>query len=346
MRLQDATTLDRPWRRPGALRYALGRLAGILRPPVTLEAPPADGLVIDRDVPVPVRDGTILRVNVHRPSGDTPAPVLLSAHPYGKDNVPARSGGRARIPLQYRMMRQPARVRHSVLTGWEAPDPVWWVAHGYVVINADLRGAGTSDGVGDLLSDQEAEDVHDLIEWAGVQPWSSGKVGMLGVSYLAISQYKAAALRPPHLAAICPWEGMTDAYRDLMRPGGLLEDGFARLWASRTKKVARLASDVGAQQRAHPLRDEWWDSLTPELAKIEVPMLVCASFSDNNLHSRGSFRAFEQASSPDRFAFTHRGGKWATFYSEPRPRRAAAVLRPVPQGQGGPEAARGATGGA
>ena len=68
---------------------------------------------------------------------------------------------------------------------------------GYAVVNCDLRGFGTSDGVGNLLTDAEARDVYDLIEWAGTQSWSSGKVGMNGVSYLAISQYKAAVLRPP-----------------------------------------------------------------------------------------------------------------------------------------------------
>ena len=137
------------------------------------------------------------------------------------------------MPVQYRMLRQPSRVRFSSLTGWEAPDPVWWAGQGYAVVNCDLRGAGTSGGRGSLLSDQEAEDVYDLIEWAADQPWSSGSVGLLGVSYLAISQWKAAALAPPHLRAICPWEGFTDAYRDLAFPGGIREHGFTRLWSCR-----------------------------------------------------------------------------------------------------------------
>lgn len=308
--------LDRPWRRPGVARYAFDRLRGAIRPPVILEEPPPGGLRVGKDVAVPLRDGVLLRVNVHRPIDDAPAPVLVSAHPYGKDHVPARGGRRPKMPLQYRMMRQAAPIRHSTLTGWEAPDPVWWVAQGFVVVNADLRGAGKSDGVGDLLSDQEGEDVYDLIEWAAAQSWSDGNVGMLGVSYLAISQYKAAALRPPSLKAICPWEGMTDPYRDLMRPGGLLEDGFAKLWTTGIRRTTRNRTNISGEQRARPLRDEWWESVTPELSKIEVPMLVCASFSDNNLHTRGSFRAFQQVSSYDRFGYTHRGGKWAVFYSD------------------------------
>ena len=112
----------------------------------------------------------------------------------------------------------------------EAPDPAWWAAQGYAVVNCDLRGAGTSEGSAGLLSDQEGEDVYDLVEWAAAQPWSTGAVGMMGVSYLAMSQWKAAALQPPGLKAICPWEGFTDAYRDLMRPGGIRENGFVTLW--------------------------------------------------------------------------------------------------------------------
>ncbi len=307
---------QRPRRRPGAVAYALRRVRALVRPPVTIAPAPA-ALRKDRDVEVAMRDGVILRVNVYRPPGDGPFPALLSAHPYGKDNVPRprRRGGFA-LSFQFRIMNQPLPLSISSETGWEAPDPVWWTQHGYAVVNADLRGAGTSDGVGSLMSDDEARDVYDVIEWIGAQPWCSGAVGMLGVSYLAISQYKAAALRPPSLRAICPWEGFTDAYRDFMTPGGVREQGFSRIWQSQTKRVARMGEDLASEREAHPLRDEWWRGLVPDLRAIEVPMLVCASFSDANLHSHGSFRAFERAGSEHRFMYTHRGPKWATFYGE------------------------------
>ena len=317
MRRATTPLLSHPWRRPGAARYALARLKGIVRPPITVYEPPSGSVVSDLDVAVPVRDGTMLRLNVYRPPGAGPFPVIMSAHPYGKDRLPSRTGRRSRFSVQYRIMQQSAPVTFSTLTTWEAPDPAWWVQHGYVVVNADLRGGGTSDGVGALLSDQEAEDFYDLIEWVGQQAWCTGSVGLLGVSYLAMSQYKVAALKPPSLKAISPWEGMTDAYRDLMRPGGLYERGFTFIWANSTKHAARLSVDIGREQKTRPLRDEWWQSITPDLAKIEVPMLVCASFSDNNMHSRGSFRAFQQVSSTDRFAYTHRSGKWAAFYADP-----------------------------
>jgi putative CocE/NonD family hydrolase len=309
-----APALDKPWRRPGAARYALSRMRGLARLRTRVYEPPPGTLTIDHDVAVTMRDGTVLRANIYRPPGEGRFPVLLAAHPYGKDKLPAKTLFGYRVSVQYRVLRQTDKVHFSTLTGWEAPDPAWWTERGYTVVDCDLRGAGTSDGRGVLLSDQEGEDVYDLIEWAGAQPWSTGAVGMLGVSYLAMSQWKAAALRPPSLKAMCPWEGFTDAYRGLFRPGGIREDGFVKQWM-KALKGARLAYDLAEEQRRRPLRDKWWQSLVPHLERIEVPILVCGSFSDNSLHSRGAIRAFEQVSSTDRFLYTHRGGKWATFYS-------------------------------
>jgi predicted acyl esterase len=316
MRTDAGTTrLDRPWRRPGASRYGLARLPGLVRPPVEVYEPAAGSVRVLHDVPVAVSDGTVLRVNVVLPAEEGRFPVLLSTHPYGKDNLPRRRGRGWQVSFLYRMLRQTSRVRFSSLTGWEAPDPAWWTGHGYAVASCDLRGAGTSQGTASLFSDHEAHDVHDVVEWAAAQPWSTGAVGLLGVSYLAISQWKAAALHPPHLKAACPWEGFTDAYRDLTYPGGIAEHGFTWLWTQSLRRV-RMSYRLTDEQRRHPLRDDWWQSLVPDLAKITVPMLVCGSFSDNDLHGRGSFRGFERVSSAERFLFTHRSGKWAAFYSD------------------------------
>ncbi|UGU34133.1 CocE/NonD family hydrolase [Mycolicibacterium smegmatis] len=323
----DVAALDRPWRRPGAARYALSRLRGFVRTPVEVYEPEPGSVTVRHDVPVTTRDGTVLRVNVHLPAGENPVPVLLCAHPYGKDKVPVRKkrGRGYALPFQYRVLRQPARVRFSSLTTWEAPDPAWWTKQGFAVVNCDLRGAGTSGGVGSPLSDQEGEDVYDLVEWAAAQPWSTGAVGMIGVSYLAISQWKSAALRPPHLRAIVPWEGMTDPYRDLLHPGGIAETGFIKLW-SRSLRDTRLKYDLGKENSSRPRYDDWWRSLVPALDRIEVPALICGSFSDNNLHTRGSVRGFEQIGSAERHLYTHRGGKWAAFYSDDALRTQLAFL--------------------
>jgi len=309
-------THDRPWHRPGAAAYARARRRNALHPPVTVYPMP-DDVTKDADVAVEMPDGVTLRLNLWRPAGDGPFPVILSAHPYGKDAVPTRKRRGWKLSPQFRIMNQPEPVRISDQTSWEAPDPVWWVQQGYAVINLDTRGGGHSEGRGSLLSDQEADDIAEVIDWAATQPWSNGRVGMLGVSYLALSQYKVAALNPPALKAICPWEGFTDAYRDFFTPGGVVEDGFARIWLFMTKRVARLETDLAAERREHPLRDGWWDALTPNLSRIRVPMLVCTSFSDANLHSVGSMRAFQESGSTERHAYAHRGPKWAVFYGAP-----------------------------
>ena len=292
------------------------RIRGIIRPNVRVHAP-ADDIVTDHDVAVAVRDGTVLRANIHRPEGDVPVPVIMCAHPYGKDNLPTRRrrGGYS-PPFQLRVFRQPETVRISALTGWEAPDPEFWVAQGFAIVNLDLRGFGTSEGTGELFSDQQGEDEYDVIEWVASQPWCTGRVGLLGVSYLAISQFRAAATRPPHLAAICPWEGLTDCYRDFACPGGVRENGFLVLWSHLTNKGGRVDQDILTEQRARPLIDDWWRSRDPRLERIEVPMLVCGSFSDHLLHTRGSFEAFRRVGSKHKWLWTHRGGKWATFYSD------------------------------
>ncbi len=148
----------------------------------------SDDVTKDHDVGVRLRDGVTLRLNLFRPATGGPFPVILSAHPYGKDEVPTRRRDGWSLNLQFRIMNQPEPLRISDQTSWEAPDPVWWAQRGYAVINLDTRGGGHSDGRGDLLSDQEADDIAQVIAWAADQPWSNGLVGMLGVSYLALSQ--------------------------------------------------------------------------------------------------------------------------------------------------------------
>jgi hypothetical protein len=298
-----------------ALHYAIRRLGGIARGWVRITNPPA-GVRVERDVEVRVRDGTILRLNVFRPEAAGRFPVLLSAHPYGKDALPRKGLFGWRTSIQYRAMRQPATSWISPWTTWEAPDPAYWVPRGYAVLNCDLRGFFRSDGVGSVFSRAQGRDLHDVVEWAAQTPWSTGKVGMLGVSYLAITQWLTAAERSPHLAAICPWEGFTDPYRDLCYPGGVREEGFVRFWGGQIKAQPRNHDDLVEEQAARPLWDAWWAERTPDLERIVVPALICGSFSDHNLHSRGSFEAFRRIASRDKWLYTHRDGKWNAFYSD------------------------------
>jgi predicted acyl esterase len=296
------------------LAYAAERLRRTAFPKLTITAP-APGIRVDRDVAVPMRDGAALRVNVFRPAREGRFPVMMCAHPYGKDLFPKRWPFGYSPSAAYRFMRLPDPFTFSAYTTWEAPDPSYWVLQGYAVVNVDLRGFGSSDGVGSLLSDEEAADYAEVIEWAAAQPWSSGRVGLNGVSYLAISQWKVAALRPKSLAAICPWEGFSDVYRDIAYPGGVRDDGFIDFWATMTERAGRVRDSLRAGQLAHPEWDDFWAARTPALERIEVPALICASFSDQCLHTRGGFEAFRRIGSTHRFLYTHRGGKWSTYYS-------------------------------
>lgn len=286
----------------------LRRIKEVIFPPISIK-PISNKVLIMRDVRVPMRDGAELSVNIYRPKSNNPVPALINLHPYNKDNLPR---GR-HLPFQYRVIRQTNPIQISNETSWEAPDPDFWVQQDFIIVCADKRGFGKSGGTQAMMNDEEARDYYDLIEWVAHQPWCSGKVGLLGVSYLAISQYKVAALNPPHLSAICPWEGLSDAYKDAFRPGGIREDGFVLVWSKGLKK--QPGPSFRQMQLEHTLRDDFYKSMVPDLAKIKVPALICGSFSDHQLHTRGSFRAFEMISSDHKWLYTHRSGKWAVFYS-------------------------------
>jgi predicted acyl esterase len=270
----------------------------------------------DRDLVVRMRDGVRLFANLFRPAVDGRYSVIMSVTPYGKDKLPDRV-----TPFFMRLSGvRFGNVDCSPLTGFEAPDPVYWVRQGYAVLQADVRGMHKSEGHAGVLRQQDAEDYYDLIEWAASQPWCTGRVGLMGVSYLAMSQWCVAALKPPHLCAIVPWEGVTDHYRELAFHGGIPETKFIPLWSrrlrlGRNRKFA-MAEDFLTQREGHPTDDAYWASKRPILENIEVPALVCANWSDHGLHTRGSIEAFERISSAQKWLFTHGRKKWETFYGE------------------------------
>ena len=159
----------------------------------------------------------------------------------------------------------------SKYAGWETTEPVFWTHCGYAIVRADECGLGQSPGVLDTMSKSTSEAFVDVIEWASSQPWSSGRVGLLGVSYYAGSQWRVAARRPKGLAAIIPWEGMSDYYRDRCRQGGIFANGFIKFWWNRqviTNQYGRpgraqagfgedtIEGDLSEEQRADNCRDQ------------------------------------------------------------------------------------------
>ena len=200
---------------------------------------------------------------------------------------------------------------------FEGPDPCWWVPRGYAVINPDTRGSWNCEGDAVFWCDQEGRDIYDVVEWAAAQSWSNGKLGMSGVSYLAIAQWYAAAEQPPHLTAINPWEGVSDLYRDFSFHGGIPETtfnpGFLRYTATSTQM-----EDFARMIATHPLWDDYWETKAAQLERIEVPAYVVASWSDQGLHTRGTLEGFKRITSEQKWLEVHGQKKWEYYYRPDR----------------------------
>jgi predicted acyl esterase len=268
----------------------------------------ADGMIIERDLRVPTRSGTDIWIDLFRPIDESvQAPPLIAWTPYGKHD-PA--------PIGKIYPTSGVKVEWmSDYTIFEAPDPVYWVAQGYAVITADIPGTwNEAEVTAYYLDPREAEAEYDLIEWAGVQPWSNGKVGLSGVSYLTQSQWRVAELNPPHLAAFNPWEGWTDTYNDIVRHGGIPETGFwphiQVRWGCSDSRI----EDLWAQTIEHPFFDEYWERKAAQLERIKVPAYIVASWSDHGVHTRGTFEGFKRIGSDQKWLEIHGEKKWANYY--------------------------------
>ncbi len=303
-----------------------------------------DGMRCDWDVPIVMDDGLVLRCDVFRPVGEGQFPVLLSYGPYAK-GMSFQEG----YPSAWNRMAE----KHPDVTAgssnlyqsWEVADPEKWVPHGYALVRVDSRGCGRSPGFIDHFSPRETQDFYDCIEWAGVQPWSNGKVGLSGISYYGINQWHVASRQPPHLAAICVWEGAADWYRDMTHHGGILSTFWANWYDMQVKTVqyglgengprsrvhgdlvcgpetfdeATLAanrSDFGAAVLAHPLDDDYHRERSPDWSKVVVPMLTAANWGGQGLHPRGNFEGFVRAASTEKFLEAHGIEHWTHYYTD------------------------------
>ena len=303
-----------------------------------------DGMHIDWDAPIAMDDGLVLRADVFRPPGDGKFPVLLTYGPYAK-GLAFQEG----YPGAWqRMVAEHPDVEagsSNLYQSWEVVDPEKWVPQGYACVRVDSRGAGRSPGFIDPFSPRETKDFYECIEWAGVQPWSNGKVGLNGISYYGMNQWQVASLQPPHLAAMCVWEGSADWYRDATHHGGIFSTFFANWYDMQVKTVqyglgtrgprsrvtgelvcgdetlsdAELAqnrTNFGSQILAHPFDDEYHRARSAVWDKITVPLLTAANWGGQGLHPRGNFEGFARAASRNKWLEVHGLEHWTHFYTD------------------------------
>jgi predicted acyl esterase len=264
------------------------------------------GLQIENDVEIPMRDGLALRANVFRPDADGRYPAIITLGPYPKD---------IHFKDWDRIGFYPEIEEHGPYMHWETVNPEWWVPQGYVVIRVDARGTGKSPGQPNLLSMREAEDFSQAIEWAGTRPYSNGKVAVMGISYFAMNAWRVASLRPPRLAAIVPWEGALDLYRDANRHGGISSNTFTRAWSSNVEQHASTSTASAEAAAQRELIDERLRRNHPDVSRIEVPLFSAANWGGAGLHLRGNLEGFLDAGSAHKQLRIHVGNHCAPFYT-------------------------------
>jgi predicted acyl esterase len=274
---------------------------------------PVHKMTIEKDVDIPMRDGTILKADVFRPDAPGTFPVLMNMGIYQKDKLWVPPHDLEEGPNPY--------------MNWETVNPEWWVPRGYICLRVDERGSGKTPGQLIAYSQQEAIDFYDAIEWAGQQPWSSGNVGTIGISFFARTQWWVANLKPPSLKCIMPWEGAADQYRDVLYHGGIFSAGFIVSWFTmhmahhllgRAYKhnpdafqenllwtMMRNSLDSGAFRS----QQAWWDSM-------ELPLYAVGNWSGMALHLRGATEGFSRAASKHKKLRIHNGTHYHAFYSE------------------------------
>ncbi len=302
------------------------------------------GMQIDWDVPIKLDDGIEVRADVFRPIKEGKYPVIMTYGPYAK-YLHFEQIYKTCWDKMIETYPEVGANTTNQFQSWEVVDPEKWVPEDYVVIRVDSRGCGRSPGYVELWSDREAKDFAICIDWAGVQPWSNGKVGLNGISYYGMNQWQVAALQPKHLAAMCIWEGANDFYRDLSHHGGILcnfienwydmqvktvQYGLGKNghrskitgdWVSgpdtlTTEQLGANRFDFGGLTFKHEFDDEFWTSRTPDYNKIEVPFLSAGNWGGQGLHTRGNVEGFVRSASKQKWLEMHGIEHWTHFYTD------------------------------
>ncbi len=269
----------------------------------------SDGVEVLSDLSIPMRDGVLLAASLYRPASGNRWPCLVNYIPYHKDG----RGG-----LWYDAIH-----RH-------------FAERGYAALVIDFRGLGCSEGVNSIPFDaQEGRDGHDAVEWAAVQTWCDGNVGMWGTSYGGITALKTAAQEPPHLKAIVPIHATTDNYLDFLLLGGC-RNGFWPNgdWGPRMigyNLTPPLGHDVDGRlaklwaerlESSRPWCLEWYDHIADAARwaerAIPVERISAATFAVcgwKDFYVQGTMDYFERIAAPKKLLM----GPWKHVFPNQSP---------------------------
>ncbi|KAI8663611.1 hypothetical protein NCS57_00962600 [Fusarium keratoplasticum] len=312
VRYTSATPLENPLARYDGLKPKIDTLPKGFQKQTGYRPFPVE-TIFERDVAIPVRDGTILRADVFRPVGDQKFPALLAFSPYGKSGTVGFFDlsficGRAGVPQE----------RLSGFESFEAPDPAEWTQHDYAVVNVNSRGILGSEGLHRWHGVGEGQDGHDTIEHIAQLPWCNGRVALVGNSWLASAQWFIAAERPPHLTCILPLEGLSDVYRETLCRGGV---PYLPFWTFLGNNL--FSKCLGNQEREdvismiknYPLMNDYWEDKRAKAHLITVPAYVLASMS-TGLHTVGSIRCYEDIPHEKKWLRVNCTQEWHDLYQE------------------------------
>lgn len=244
---------------------------------------------------VRVRDGINIAVAIYLPKTPGKYPTLFAASPYRFDNN--------LLPPTPQFL-------------WRETGPIaWYLDHGYAFVHMDVRGTGRSEGEYRFLDVKEQQDFYDVIEWIAQQPWSDGKVGGIGQSYYAMTQWFMAAQNPPHLACIAPYDGLIDAYRGFSYTGGIPGKFTATWYNGELRGLNQYPSagparyldwDLANEAFKHPTYDAFWKerSAAEQLDKIKIPVFSIGIWSKVELHLQGNIVAFQRVNAPKKLLIT------------------------------------------
>jgi predicted acyl esterase len=275
-------------------------------PPLNQRTYVEDGIRVDQDVPVKLRDGVAIYLDIYRPDG-----------PEGVANLPAIVGwcffGKrpGDSPKTWQVFGVPPDTV-SRMARFEGPDPAYWCKQGYAVVNVDTRGAGHSEGNLVVWGEQDGRDGYDVVEWLAEQVWCNGRVGFFGNSGLAMCQWWIAAEQPPHLACVAPWEGTADLYREFLTENGIPCPGFVN-FVMGNQSGPNYIEDFVAMLEEYPTWNGYWESKVPKFEKIKIPAYVTGAWS--HLHLRGAVTGFRKIRSPRKWLRIHRDFEWPDTYA-------------------------------